>query len=88
MDSAEDDALEHPDRCVVQSQLKMMHSHTNKCVVQIQLKMHIHTLTGVSGFPSPKLAAMVKGVHFEKGPTRGASNIGHIENKTSILLNK
>lgn len=54
----------------------MMHSYTNKCVVQIQLKMHTHTLTGVSGFPSPKLATMVKGVHFEKGPTRGVNNIG------------
>lgn len=60
MDSAEDDALAHPDNCVVQG----------------QLKMHTHTLTGVSGFPSSKLTAMVKGVHFEKGPTRGASNIG------------
>lgn len=76
MDSAEDDALAHPGRCVAQSQLKMMHSYTNKCVVQIQLKMHTHTVTGVSGFPSPKLATMVKGVHFEKGPTRGVSNIG------------
>lgn len=60
MDSAEDNALTHPDRCVVQS----------------QLKMHAHTLTAVSDFPSPKLSTLVKGVHFEKGPTGGASNIG------------